>query len=541
MKKFTPTVEQDAILICNDHMVVTACPGSGKTAVVAEKVRSILPKLPDYKGVAAISYTKKASAELKRRCSTNGIDAKRSFFGTIDSFSTSEIVMPFLGHLFGKAPEIIEVKFFDALSQEDQELFDDVLIKEAAADQIDLLKDRLKQLYLDGVIIMETIGVLAVYVFDNSDACKRYLKSRYAAIFIDEYQDSGNPQHELFVRFKTLGIISVAVGDVDQSIFSFSHRDPKYIKSLCAAGSGYKHLSLTINHRCHPSIVNYANRLLDSHRALLPADDIRVYRRSLAGTQIEVVKWINEVLPDMKKSFGVLHNREIGILVRNSNTAAIVAENLALPNRVFADNDLTRTPSTFSNFFGALLSFRFDIRITAQSIIDEFLHKRVKRGYLLSLRKALQDCRKCELNLFSSAVVLVAERFFMGTATQLSLNNLNNVLSNPVDLKYFDPIDDDEVQVMTLHKSKGLEFKVVFHLDLYDWVLPRRVYIKGNFDEVVYENEQECLNLHYVGVTRAQEACVLLTSTRRLNFANENKSGNPSQFYVRPGLTGLFQ
>ncbi|QJD91257.1 ATP-dependent helicase [Duganella dendranthematis] len=540
MKKFIPTVEQQAVLNYHDHMVITACPGSGKTAVVAEKVRAILPLLPDYKGVAAISYTKKASAELKRRCSADGIDTKKSFFGTIDSFSASEIVIPFLGHLSDKTPQEIEVKFFESLSDAGKEVFDDVSIKELAVDDVGLLLDRLIKLYLGGVLVMETIGVLAVYILDNSEACRRYLKSRYSALFIDEYQDSGNPQHELFVRFKSLGIVSVAVGDVDQSIFSFSHRDPKYIKALCEAGSGYKHLSLTINHRCHPSIVNYANRLLNDQCVLLPVDDIRVYRRSVTGTQIEAVQWINQVLPDMKKSFGVVHNREVGILVRNSNTAAIAANQLTCPSRLFGDNDLTRTPSLMSNFFGALLNFRFDNRITVQSIIDEFLRRRVKRDYLPILRKSIQNCRKCGLDIFSEAAAIAAENLFLGKPAQSVSNNLSDVLASADDLRYFEPIKDDEVQVMTLHKSKGLEFKIVFHLDLYDWVLPRRVFLQGNFD-VIYENEQECLNLHYVGVTRAQEACVLLTSTRRLNFSNENKAGNPSQFYDRPGLQGLFQ
>jgi len=57
---------------------------------------------------------------------------------------------------------------------------------------------------------------------------------------------------------------------------------------------------------------------------------------------------------------------------------------------------------------------------------------------------------------------------------------------------------------MTLHKSKGLEFDVVLHLDLYDWVSPIREYVKGSYN-VVFQNEQQCLNLHYVGVTRARK------------------------------------
>lgn len=543
MKKITPTVEQQAVLDCEKDMIITACPGSGKTAVIAEKVRQILPSLPEYKGIAAISYTRKASTELKKRCSFDGIDTKRSFFGTIDSFCISEILMPFLGHIFGKTPNQVEVRFFNNLNDEDKASFDDISINEVEIEQIDLLKDRLKFFYLRGVILMETVGILSVFVLDKSKACQRYIKSRYAAIFIDEYQDSGNPQHELFLRFRLFGIFSVAVGDVDQSIFAFSHRDPKYLKLLCAKDSGYENLKLTINHRCHPSIVNYANRLLNEKCPLLPlvpVDDIRVYRREITGTQIEVVEWINQHLPAIKKSFGVEHNREIGILVRNSNTGVIVANNLNTPLRLFNDNDLTRTPNLSSNIFASLLNFRFDKNITAQSIIEDFLQRRVKREHLFALRKSISECRNCEIDAFATSACLVASYLLGAEVSKDSISKLNTVLANSDDLKFFEPINEDEVQVMTLHKSKGLEFKVVFHLDLYDWVLPRRVFMQGNYD-VIFENEQECLNLHYVGVTRAQAACILLTSTKRLNFSNEIRNANPSQFYSKVGLANQFK
>ena len=34
------------------------------------------------------------------------------------------------------------------------------------------------------------------------------------------------------------------------------------------------------------------------------------------------------------------------------------------------------------------------------------------------------------------------------------------------------PALDDEINLMTLHKSKGLEFSIVFHLDMYKWIMP---------------------------------------------------------------------
>lgn len=94
-----PTNEQKAILNYNGNTVVTANPGSGKTYTVVEKIGKVLHDLPSYKGIIAISFTNKASDELKKRCKRKGINAKSSFFGTIDKFYISEIIIPFASHL----------------------------------------------------------------------------------------------------------------------------------------------------------------------------------------------------------------------------------------------------------------------------------------------------------------------------------------------------------------------------------------------------------------------------------------------------------
>jgi DNA helicase-2/ATP-dependent DNA helicase PcrA len=80
---------------------------------------------------------------------------------------------------------------------------------------------------------------------------------------------------------------------------------------------------------------------------------------------------------------------------------------------------------------------------------------------------------------------------------------------------------------MTLHKSKGLEFDIVFHLDLYEWIFPAKGIENG---QQYHINFHQDLNLHYVGVTRAKKACILCTSTKRTNGQNEIKKGNPSEF-----------
>ena len=99
MSKFALSQEQRNAIACPDHMVVVARPGSGKTTVVAQKVRNCLSPMRPYQGIIAISYTNKASVELERRCKAEAFDVKRSFFGTIDDFCLREIIYPFARHV----------------------------------------------------------------------------------------------------------------------------------------------------------------------------------------------------------------------------------------------------------------------------------------------------------------------------------------------------------------------------------------------------------------------------------------------------------
>ncbi|PSW26175.1 hypothetical protein C9J21_21635 [Photobacterium phosphoreum] len=104
MSNVPMTLQQQAAINYEGSMVITACPGSGKTTVMQEKIRKITTNLLKYKGVIAITFTKKASQELKLRCKYNAHDTKQSFFGTIDSFCLKEIILPFISRVWGGTP-----------------------------------------------------------------------------------------------------------------------------------------------------------------------------------------------------------------------------------------------------------------------------------------------------------------------------------------------------------------------------------------------------------------------------------------------------
>ena len=98
-----PTEQQKPIIEYDGNTVILASPGSGKTFVLSEKIKKVLRKdsLRPYQGVLAISFPRKASANLKTRALEDGIIQKNSFFGTIDGFCFTQIIYPFGNYIFG--------------------------------------------------------------------------------------------------------------------------------------------------------------------------------------------------------------------------------------------------------------------------------------------------------------------------------------------------------------------------------------------------------------------------------------------------------
>lgn len=89
-------------------------------------------------------------------------------------------------------------------------------------------------------------------------------------------------------------------------------------------------------------------------------------------------------------------------------------------------------------------------------------------------------------------------------------------------LEQADEQDNDTVQLMTLHASKGLEFPNVYLVGMEEDLLPHRVSI----DEEQIEEERR---LAYVGITRAQKS-LCLTLARQRRRAGEMQDCIPSRF-----------
>ncbi|WP_082021219.1 UvrD-helicase domain-containing protein [Chromohalobacter japonicus] len=540
MSKFNPTFQQKAAINYPDSMVITACPGSGKTTVIQEKITAITPELPGHMGVAAITFTNKASLELKRRCVHNAHDIKQSFFGTIDSFCYKELILPFLSRVWeGKVKDREVIKELSSYHKS-------VLLDQYSSPTLEnVVKDKgFKFMYDEGYLWISSFAGLALYILNESHASRRYIKSRYSHIFIDEYQDSSLAQHQLFLKLFKLGMVAIAVGDKAQSIYEFRGGNSELLEELIANKNCFKHFEIDINHRCHPSINNYATKLLHPESKIFECDEIRIFRRNLNGNLISIGETVSDWILDWLKKgeWGVEYSSDFALLVRKESSLKLLTSGLTVGYRSYTNTLLDNIGTQCSDLYKDLLAFRYGAIETAQEVIDSvFPLKIIKDMGVANIRKSVHQLRE---NLSLDEIVSIFNRISSAVGiidTEEEDQAVADIIDNPESIRQFMRVDKSEVQVMTLHKSKGLEFKVVFHFDLEEWSFPFQRVINGDWDNPVFPSLSQDMNLHYVGITRAENCCVLVRAQYRQNRHGEFGLSSPSYLFKLEQLEGLYK
>lgn len=531
-----PTDLQKAIIDYEGNTVVLASPGSGKTFVVSEKIRRILRKdniLP-YHGVIAISYTRKASANLKRRTVGDGLGLKNSFFGTIDNFCLTQIVEPFGDYVFGHPQQKLTILELNDMGKDKSASF--TWIDKNHPDYVNITAEQMSDiggLFREGVILVESLELIALHIVLKCVACQNYLRARYKYIFIDEFQDADTYTSSIFLKLIDLGLTGFAVGDENQSIFGFAHKDSKYIRKL-KNNSSFKEFSLNKNFRCPIPIINYSNRLLDEKCPIVESDEEAVFLIRISGSEFDIAQFIDKNLKKICKQWNVLNNSKIAILVKNNRTQEIIDKSLTTPHRKVRTTKLDEDLNPKSRLFSILLQFYFDKTMPFMSVIDEYVDygtlsqydKKRLNEYFSIIRSIEED----DIDELPDNFRMIANILLPKIDEGSSMIRLKSVLSDKSALYSYMPMNDNEIQLMTLYKSKGLEFDIVFHLNVCEWELPSKRVENNNFNNPIYNNWEQDIYLHYVGITRASKACYLIRGTYRTNFSDDLKTAKDSEF-----------
>lgn len=280
------TEEQKEFLDAEGRVVIKACPGSGKTYTVAQKLLSYVEHWMDYhSGVAVLSFTNVASNEIFEKAqSIHGSLGKLGyphFIGTVDSFIDEFIVLRY-GHLHtvGKVrPRIalsdnwkIPYKYWRSechkngcIDNIEQFYYgvDKNLYKGNEQVNCDRGKARMlpcqqyKKMLLDrGIVFQNEIALFAYQLLKKYPEVAAAIAERFPVIIIDEVQDTSINQMAVFELLSDARMKSMfLVGDPDQSIYEWRNANPECMLQKLD-DPNWKTIELTGNFRSSQNICN---------------------------------------------------------------------------------------------------------------------------------------------------------------------------------------------------------------------------------------------------------------------------------------------
>lgn len=293
MEYFLNEKQKEAVDHFKGPMLVLAGPGSGKTTVVTYRVKNLIEKysvMPSK--ILVITFTKAAATEMSDRFEAmNVLDSKRVTFGTfhalffriirqycgykIESIISEDEKWNFLRNIIRESEIETDDEdqyisdFFTEISLMKNELIEisDYTAQNMPDDDFKYLykkyenyKSRNEKIDFDDMLY-----ICYKILSENSDVLDMW-RSRYKYILIDEFQDINKAQYECIKMLASPLNNIFAVGDDDQSIYSFRGARPDFMLDFENNFKDAKKVVLNINYRSTNSIINLSQRVIKHNK-----------------------------------------------------------------------------------------------------------------------------------------------------------------------------------------------------------------------------------------------------------------------------------
>lgn len=495
-------------------LALTAGPGAGKTEMLAQRadflLRTNTTRYP--KRILAISFKVDASRNLKervrRRC---GAELSSRFDSYTFHAFAKRIIDRFRPLLTGNDALNSDYKIGDRRVTNEQIRFNDIV-------------------------------PLAIKILETSQVARNAIRKTYSDVFLDEFQDCTDIQYELIkLAFQGTKIRLTAVGDTKQRIMAWAGA-LEGVFSTFAVDFNAVPLNMYLNFRSKAQLLRMQNEIIRKldPTSVMPDEQIEgaegeIYLWKFDSSQKEaehladqIATWIfHEGIPHSEIAILVskqpdlyadLLMAELGkrdIPYRNEQQLQDIS--LEPAARLIVDYLLSlyglREPVAWLRLMDMLIPFSDEVE---QSDIRQDWHNFIK-----SQRKEAKT-----LDLIDSSwpngwmfVENLLRKFGKSNLIALSpdyesLSRLNEVIletkSRIEDLLQVEPdlvktlarfSDDQAVRILTIHKSKGLEFDSVI--------------ILGVEKETFWGNLAEERCAYFVGISRAKRRLILtLCQTR---------------------------
>lgn len=430
--------------------------------------------------------------------------------------------------------------------------------------------------------------LLAMYHLVKKPKFLAKWQERVIHILVDEFQDINRIQYDVLVQLASKHRLLYAVGDDDQSIYGFRGSNPKIMLQLKKDFPELKRFILTTNYRSTDPIIHASEQLIQKNRFRQAKP-----RQGLGtdGADVEFMEPQDENEEAERIIFRIQDGADTAVLFRTTTQARALVDALVRKGisfymsgelsfyqrwqvqdmfayfRLAEDPDdldsliriinkpkrylfgeewidacwyqskksrrplietLTELPGLEPYQIRHLDRLASDVReIQSLSPVQAIQHLRFKTGYDRFLEGFAKETG-ADLEQLTEPLdeLMVAAELFSDLSSMLS--HAGKVEEA---LKQATP-DDAKVKLMTLHRSKGLEFDRVFIIGLQAQIIPhhRSLHVSEGRKSAAWEEERRLL---YVGMTRARKELILSSAKTR-----QGKRAHPSPFLKDIGITG---
>lgn len=281
-------------------MLVMAGAGSGKTKVLTNRIAYLVKeKNVSHFSILAITFTNKAAKEMKSRVidlvgpagrdmyiSTfhsmcvhilrQDIDilGYRSNFIIYDALDTSSLIKKVLSDLNIDAKRFPPKRIKNTISNAKNDyLFPDDFKKLIEDEYTDIVyrvyKKYQENLMRANALDFDDLIMLTIRLFERDETVLSFYQKKFQFILVDEYQDTNQSQFKIVKMLSKMHYNIFAVGDSDQSIYSWRGADIRNIndfeKDFINSNKQVKTVYLEQNYRSYQNILDVANCVIENN------------------------------------------------------------------------------------------------------------------------------------------------------------------------------------------------------------------------------------------------------------------------------------
>ncbi|HEY5805938.1 MAG TPA: ATP-dependent helicase [Candidatus Saccharimonadales bacterium] len=494
-------------------VLIVAGPGTGKTKTLTARIAGLIHTgraRPEQ--ILALTFTKKAAEEMQKRVGVlapGGEPRIATFHALCNELLGSGA--SFVGEA-ERAQIIKSLPRPKALKDVGARELGLIISRAKNSPQIEdpdiakLVRAYNKALASQNLRDFDDLLLGAYELLKENEEAREIAQKRYRYVLVDEFQDTNHLQYAILKMLMGHDNIFV-IGDPNQSIYGFRGAGSGIFDEFKTDFPDHTEITLTINYRSVPQIVQLSNALFRDAPGLTPhSEDSGLARAVQVLNEYGEAEW---VLKEIQRGIGgadllgavsddvrTQHRRlsDFAVLYRSRPAAVVLQKMLAdsgLPYQVVGDG----SPYDQPHIQAIIALLRAGIR-----------HEPIKlEGYGSAEHRLLEE----ELAKAKAAVpsVLVEKIIqILDIAPSSDLQQFAGTVTRFKEVAsvfhYFDEIAErgfydaaaDAITLLTIHASKGLEFPYVFLIGAEEGVLPS---VRG--DDV------EEKRLFYVAATRARE------------------------------------